>query len=158
MQVEQIMSRPVQCCRPDDSLARAAEFMWHHDCGALPVVSGDGVTRIVGMLTDRDICMSALFQNKPIGELRVSNAMAKNVHTCRETDSIAAAEQIMRESRVRRLPVVDAEGTLVGLVSLADLAQEAARERSTNRREVSRTEIGDTLAAICEPPGRQLAA
>lgn len=158
MHVEQLMSRPVQCCRPDDSLARAAEIMWHHDCGCLPVVSGNGVTRVVGMLTDRDICMSALFSNRPLGELRVSAAMAKDVRVCRQADSIASAEKTMRDARVRRLPVVDAQGTLMGMISLADLAQEALRERGTRKRDVSRTEIGDTLAAICEPAGRQLTA
>jgi CBS-domain-containing membrane protein len=64
----------------------------------------------------------------------------------------------MREARIRRLPVVDEQDTLVGMISLADLAQEAFRERTATSKEITETEVGDTLAAICEPQHRQLAA
>jgi CBS domain-containing protein len=132
--------------------------MWDQDCGCLPVAGGDGITRVVGVITDRDICMCALFQNKPLQELRVSDAMAKQVQTCRPGDTLADAEKKMREARIRRLPVVDGEDTLVGMISLADLAQEAARERAGTSQEITETEVGDTLAAICEPLHRQLSA
>ncbi len=158
MRVEQIMSRSVQCCRPEDSLARAAQLMWEHDCGCLPVVGGDGVTRVDGMITDRDICMCALFQNQPLGGLRVSTAMAKRVEVCRPYDDLLGAEKIMRAARVRRLPVVDDDGVLVGMVSLADLAQEALRERETPKREITDKGVSRTLAAICRPPHRELTA
>jgi CBS domain-containing protein len=102
--------------------------------------------------------MCALFQDKPLRDLRVSEAMAKQVRVCRPSDSLADAEKTMRETRIRRLPVVDEQGMLVGMVSLADLAQEAARERAATRQEITDTEVGDTLAAICKPIGRQLAA
>jgi CBS domain-containing protein len=132
--------------------------MWDHDCGCLPVCGGDGVRRIVGVITDRDICMHALFQGKPLQELRVSDAMAKQVQVCRPGDSLADAEKTMREARIRRLPVVDEQDALVGMISLADLAQEAFRERAAASKEITETEVGDTLAAICEPQHRQLAA
>jgi CBS domain-containing protein len=132
--------------------------MWDHDCGCLPVADGDGVTRVVGVITDRDICMCALFQSKPLQELRVSDAMAKQVQTCRPSDSLADAEKTMREARIRRLPVVDEEGALVGMISLADLAQEAARERAATSQEITETEVSDTLAAICQPLHRRLTA
>jgi CBS domain-containing protein len=158
MRVEQLMARPVQSCRAEDTLARAAQLMWDHDCGSLPVCGGDGVTRVVGVITDRDICMCALFQNKALQELRVSEAMAKHVQLCRSGDSLADAEKTMREARIRRLPVVNDEDALVGMISLADLAQEAARERATTSQEITDTEVGDTLAAICAPLHRQLTA
>jgi CBS domain-containing protein len=132
--------------------------MWEHDFGCLPVSGGDGVARVVGMITDRDICMCALFQNKPLRELRVTDAMAKHVQVCRPSDSLADAEMAMREARIRRLPVVDKDDVLVGIISLADLAQEAARERAATTREITESEVGDTLATICEPVHRQLAA
>jgi CBS domain-containing protein len=102
--------------------------------------------------------MSALFQGKPLQDLRVSDAMAKRLLTCSPSDAVGAAERKMREARIRRLPVVDREGTLVGMISLADLAQEAAREQAAPRKEITESEVGDTLAAICEPLHRQLAA
>jgi CBS domain-containing protein len=158
MNVEQLMARPAQSCRAEDTLARAAQLMWDHDCGCLPVAGGDGIARVVGVITDRDICMCALFQNKPLRELRVSDAMAKQVQTCRPGDSLADAERTMREARIRRLPVIGDEDALVGIISLADLAQEAARERAATAQEITETEVGDTLAAICEPLHRQLTA
>lgn len=158
MRVEQLMTRPVQCCRPEDTLARAAQLMWDHDCGCLPVCDGNGNTRVVGVITDRDICMCALFQGKALQELRVSNAMTKQVQVSRPSDSLADAEKAMREARIRRLPVVDEQHALVGMISLADLAQEAARERTATSQEITETEIGDTLAAICEPLHRELTA
>jgi CBS domain-containing protein len=159
MRIEQIMSRPVQCCAPQDTLARAGQLMWDHDCGCLPVCEGDGAAlRVLGVITDRDICMCGLFQGKALPELRVSDAMSKRALTCTPNDSVATAEKKMREAKVRRLPVVDQAGMLVGMISLADLAYEAARERASSTPEISEREVGDTLAVICEPLHRQIAA
>lgn len=158
MRVEQLMARPVHYCGPEDTLRHAAQMMWHHDCGWLPVCRGDGTPQVVGVITDRDICMCGMFQNKAPGELRVSEAMARNARSCRPSDSLADAEQIMRDTRVRRLPVIDDEGALAGMISLADLAYEAQREDTSATREITESEIGGTLAAICAPLHRGIAA
>jgi CBS-domain-containing membrane protein len=102
--------------------------------------------------------MSALFQGKSLGQLRVSDAMSKQVEVCRPADSLASAEKTMRRARIRRLPVVEKSGALVGMISLADLAQEAARERTAAKHEITEDEVADTLAVICEPLHRQIAA
>ncbi|MFO7324197.1 MAG: CBS domain-containing protein [Pseudomonadota bacterium] len=158
MQVEHLMSKQVVCCSPEDSLSRAAQLMWDHDCGCLPVCTGNGASRVSGVITDRDICMSALFQGRPLAELKVADAMSRQVYTCRPTDSLADVERIMSEARIRRLPVVDAEGSLVGMITLADLAREAERESTYPRRAISGQEIGLTLASICQPATRRQAA
>ena len=158
MLVENIMSRQVQSCQLGDSLAHAALMMWQHDCGAIPVCAGDGVQRVVGMITDRDICMNALLQAKPLSDLRVNEAMSKSVTTVRPSDSLAQVERVMGNAHIRRLPVVDRDGTLLGMISLADLAREAVRERTHPRKVVTENDIGNTLAAICEPPRHSLAA
>lgn len=158
MRVEQLMSRPVQSCTAADSLAKAAELMWHNDCGCLPVVSGDGAGKLAGIVTDRDICMHALFKDRPLSELTVSQAMTTEVSVCHPEDELSKAEKVMREARVRRVPVVDAADAIVGMLTLADLAQEAVRELPSNRHEVFESEIADTLAAICRPPHKELAA
>ena len=158
MQVEHLMSKQVVCCSPEDSLSRAAQLMWDHDCGCLPVCTGNGASRVSGVITDRDICMSALFQGRPLAELKVADAMSRQVYTCRPTDSLADVERIMSEARIRRLPVVDAEGSLVGMITLADLAREAGRESTYPRRAISGQEIGLTLASICQPATRRQAA
>jgi CBS domain-containing protein len=132
--------------------------MWDHDCGCVPVCSGNGVTRTIGVITDRDICMGALFQGKPLQELRVGDAMARQLLACRPEDSLKEAEQAMRDARIRRLPVLDDQGALLGILSLADLAREAAREQTQEHREVTEVEVNDTLAAICQPNGQSLPA
>ena len=126
--------------------------MWNFDCGSVPVCSGNGENQIVGMITDRDICMSALFQGKALRDLHASDAMSKSIATCRSSASLAEAEKIMRNARIRRLPVLDDHDSLVGMICLADLAREAARERTHRGREITETEVGDTLAAICAAP------
>lgn len=77
--------------------------------------------------------------------------MAKQVVTCKPGDTLADAEKILRETRVRRLPVVDDQGALVGIISLADITREAARERKLGTRDVSDSEVRETLYAICRP-------
>lgn len=151
MQVDQIMTREVWTCRPEDSLASAAQLMWDHDCGCVPVVSGDGAPRVAGLVTDRDICMCALFQGRPLHDLKVSQAMSKQVRACRPSDSITAAETAMAEARIRRLPVLDERDSLIGTISLSDIARRAARELVQAQPELTETEVGSTLAAICQP-------
>ena len=125
MKVEQIMNRSVKVCRPQDSLNKAAQIMWDEPCGAVPVV--DDQCKSVGFLTDRDICMAAYTQGKPLEELRVETAMARKVVSCVAEDDLGSAAGLMRQNRTRRLPVIDQDGALVGLLSLDDLACEAAR-------------------------------
>ncbi|HEX7082319.1 MAG TPA: CBS domain-containing protein [Gammaproteobacteria bacterium] len=161
MRVEQLMSKQVYWCRPEDSLDRAAQLMWDHDIGALPVGTGDGVVRAIGMITDRDICMSALFRGRPLHEIRVSEAMTRDLRVCRPEDAATEAERTMRSAQVRRLPVVSDGGELIGMISLADIAREASRETSAQPRsraapDVTESEVGDTLAAIVDPSRRTL--
>jgi CBS domain-containing protein len=125
MKVEQIMNRNVKVCHPEDSLSNAAQMMWEEPCGAVPVV--DEQSRPIGFLTDRDICMAAYTQGKPLEVLRVETAMARKVVSCNAEDDLRTAAGLMRQNRTRRLPVINRDGTLVGLLSLDDLACEAAR-------------------------------
>jgi len=138
----------VRTCGRDDTVNHAARIMWEHDCGCVPVVDGEG--RVIGMVTDRDVCMAAYTQGLPLWAIPVATAMSKEVHACRPDDALLVAERIMREHRVRRLPVVAADGTLAGILSLNDVAQEAAREHMPATREVSAEGLTETLAAVCE--------
>lgn len=149
MKVEQLMTRNVETCRPDESLHRAAELMWRNDCGALPVVSADGETeQVVGMLTDRDVCMAAYLQGRPLWDMTVASAMSKRVCSCRPTDPIHVALKIMETNQIRRLPVLDANDRLVGLLSLADLSREAAREHGLRDPQITETALAQALEAI----------
>jgi CBS domain-containing protein len=115
------------------------------------VTATDQSLRLIGIITDRDICMAAHFHGKSLKDLRVSDAMVKEVYCCSPKDVLEDAEGIMRKARVRRLPIINKSKQVVGLISLADLARQALRERSSKKRAISEAEIGEVLATICEP-------
>lgn len=150
MQVEKLMIRDVKSCGLQDNLNTAAQIMWDYACGCVPVL--DENQHVVGMLTDRDVCMAAYTQGKPLHDIQVSTAMSRSVFFCSPSDDIAQAQKLLRENRIHRLPVIDAGGKLVGVLSLDDIAQEAERERKgTAKRELTPAEIAETLAAVCRP-------
>ena len=151
MKVEELMTTDVGACRPFDSVDRSAKVMWERDCGSVPVVDQEG--RAIAMLTDRDICMAALTQGRPLGEIHVSSAMSRRLWSCRPQDDVKEAEQTMRAQQVRRLPVIDPDGKLVGLLSISDLARAAvsAKGGRSKKKPVGASEIGETLGAISIP-------
>lgn len=148
MNVSDIMSREVRTCSPNDSLNTAAQLMWENDYGCVPVVDAEG--KITAMVTDRDICMAAYTQGKALANLLVSAAASQNVVTLRERDTIDVAEALMQKHRIRRLPVLDAAGKLVGILSMNDLARHA-QESGHRRSGLTAEGIARTLAAVCEP-------
>jgi CBS domain-containing protein len=149
MRVREVMTREVRSCHASDPLSAAAKIMWELPCGAVPVVDEQG--KLVGIITDRDICLAAYTRGRPLSDLQVETAMTGEVWTVKQQDSLGAAEALMQEKRVRRLPVVDAERRLVGILSLHDLAEEAVRQRSAITHQVTEEEVGRTLAEICAP-------
>jgi CBS domain-containing protein len=149
MLVGELMTRNTSSIRVDQTLADGAQLMWDGDCGALPVVDGDA-PRVVGMLTDRDICMATWSRGAPPSAVYVSEAMSQNLAYCSESDSIARAESIMRSNQVRRLPVVDGAQRLLGILSLADIAR--ATERAKIVPDGSGDGLATTLAGICRAP------
>jgi CBS domain-containing protein len=143
MNVETLMSHRVVTCRSNDSLHEAARLMYEHDLGSLVVLDATG--QLVGMLTDRDICMAAYNQNQPLAAMPVSLAMCRHVVTCYADDSDVEVTNLMAFNRIHRVPVVDDAHRPIGIVSLNDLAI-----AMTHGSAVSPTEIATTLAAICE--------
>ncbi len=117
--VSDVMTRNPRSCKRTDSLVSAAKIFWEQDCGAAPVVDDNG--RVVGMITDRDCLMAAFTRGRKLDDLSVQSAMAHMVFSIRDDQSIDAAAERMAEHAVRRLPVVDAHGRLVGMVSFADV-------------------------------------
>jgi CBS domain-containing protein len=150
MKVQELMSKRVAVCKPSDPLSVAGRLMWECDCGAIPVVD-EASGRPVGMITDRDICMSVCMQNQPPSEILVSAAMSRELHSCSPTADIYEAERIMRARQVRRLPVIGPEGRIVGILSLADIAREAERGGKKKSGSVAPEEVTETLGEICHP-------
>jgi CBS domain-containing protein len=148
MKVSDVMTTNVRTCFTSDSLAAAAQLMWDHDCGCVPVLNEGGW--VVGMLTDRDICMAAFFQGVPIGEIKVSAVMSRRLFDCSADDDLSVAEGIMRDKKVRRLPVLSKHGRLVGLISLSDIARLAydEYERKAANRHVTDVEVAGLVADV----------
>jgi signal-transduction protein with cAMP-binding, CBS, and nucleotidyltransferase domain len=117
---------------------------------AIAVVDADN--KLVGIITDRDICMAAMFQAKPLHAIPVAAVMTRQVYTCDAGDSIEAAKRMMQLKQVRRVPVLADSERPVGILSINDIAQEvgAARKNRADR------EVVQTLAAICEPHAHAL--
>jgi CBS domain-containing protein len=147
MRIQEIMSHPIVTCPVDSTLHHAARLMWEYDCGIIPIVGDDG--RLVGVVTDRDACMAAYTQGRPLSEIPIATAMAKDVVASHTSDTLEAVESLMKASQVRRVPVVDGEYRPVGLVSINDLARLAAR---AHRNGVDR-QVVETLAAVSQPRG-----
>lgn len=148
--VHDAMRTRVYTVAPEDTLAKAAQLMWEKDLGCLPVC-GPG-RKAIAMLTDRDISMAAFMQWKHLAETTVESAMSRGLCACSPDDELSRAEDIMRQNQVRRLPVVDEQGVLVGLLSLGDVAR-YVRQHSPRSSDgsVSQQHVAETLAAICEP-------
>jgi CBS domain-containing protein len=127
----------------------AAGLMWDRDIGFLVVL--DDQNRLAGVLTDRDICMAAYTGGKALRSIPVRVAMARNVFTVAASEDVAAAEQIMDAHQVRRLPMIDGKGRIIGVVSLNDIAREARNEISRRHPDVDSAGLARTLARICEP-------
>jgi CBS domain-containing protein len=145
MKIQDIMSHPVITAPINSTAEQIARLMWEFDCGIIPLVNDDG--RLAGVITDRDICMAAYTQGKPLGQIAVTSAMSKQVMACHAGDAIETAERLMRDRKIRRVPVLDQEDRVAGVVSMNDIARLAARAKKSG---VDR-ELVETLAAVCQP-------
>lgn len=148
MEVQQLMTRGVRTVAPADTMNRAAQIMWENDCGVVPVADGEG--RVAAMITDRDICMAAYMQGKPLTDMLVSVAASRDVVSVREHDDVETAEHLMQQHQIRRVPVVDANGLLCGMLSMADIAR-TSQLVGKPEEGLSQHHVGKTIAAISQP-------
>lgn len=135
------MAAAPKTCTPDTTLAAAASLMWEGDCGILPVVD-DG--ELVGVVTDRDMYIALATRNARASQVRVGAVATKEVSTCGPEDDVESALATMKQARVRRLPVVGADGTLLGILSMNDILLAAGANKPVRHEDVM-----DTLQAIC---------
>ena len=132
--VSEIMTTDVQCVEPQDSLRHAAELMQEHDVGALPVCDGD---RLLGMLTDRDITVRCVAQGLDADATTVSDIMSDDVSYATEDQDTEEVMRMMGDKQIRRMPVVDTDRHLVGIVALADLALRQSGHIDATVRDIS---------------------
>lgn len=142
MRVKQIMTPDPARCTPESSVEEAATLMRDNDCGSIPVVENTTSGRLVGTVTDRDLAIRVLAAGKG-PDVQIREVMTPDPVTCVPEDEVEDLRQVMIERQVRRIPVVDTDGKLVGIVAQADIAREdgAASDR----------EVGRIVEAISEP-------
>jgi CBS domain-containing protein len=144
MKVQDVMTYDVQTCSPETNLSAAAMQMWRGDFGVLPVVASG---KVVGIITDRDICMAGATKHRDPAKIRVKEVISGKVYGCSPDTDICEALKIMRKRQVRRLPIISAEDrSLCGILSLNDIALKA---QDTKGAELSPEDVENTLKAIC---------
>ena len=147
MKVKDLMTASPTVCTLTDNLATAAGLMWDKDCGILPVVAEGG--KVVGLITDRDICMAAALNDRNLVNIAVEDVITGEVVSCGPEDDLKTALSAMQENKVRRLAVVTEAGKLEGMLSLNDVVLQAEDTKS-KKVEVSFADIVNTYKAICE--------
>jgi Predicted signal-transduction protein containing cAMP-binding and CBS domains len=144
MRLQEIMTRDPATVTADASIRDAAQIMRREEVGIVPVIAGDGDNRLIGVITDRDIALRCIAEGKD-GSCRVRDAMSSGeLATCSENDDLDEAMQVMRTEKVRRIPIVDDRGSLVGIVAQADVVLKARDPERASR----------TLEGISQPGGR----
>lgn len=138
-----IMTADPVCVTPDTAISDAAQMMKDQNVGMLPVVEAEGSGKLVGVITDRDITIRHVAEGHGSPDDPVREAMTSNVTTCKPDDDIQTVMKTMAREQVRRIPIVDENGALVGVVSQADVALEG-KEAAT----------GQTVEQISEPYGK----
>ena len=133
MKARELMTENPECVTREDTLQRAASLMRDRDVGALPVVSDNDSRRLIGMVTDRDIAIRHVAEGHN-GECKVEEAMSSgSIASAREDDDEKRVMELMREHKVRRIPVVGDDERVIGMIAQADLALESHNDRKVEK-------------------------
>ena len=137
----EVMTREPACCEPGDSVTQVASIMKREDVGSVPVVESHEDRKLIGMVTDRDLVVRVLAGGANVERATVRDAMTSHPVSCREEDDVQKAVQAMSDRQVRRMPIVDDQGRLTGIIAQADVATRVNRDQTT----------GELVEAISEP-------
>ena len=143
MKVREAMTQNPVFCVPSDSAQKAAQLMRDRNVGSLPVVADRDSCRLLGVVTDRDICIALVANGLDSRTTTIEKLFTESPVTVREGENLDKAERAMQEHQIRRIPVVDADGRCIGIVAQADLALKDKPEKvSKTVAEISKTEAG----------------
>jgi CBS domain-containing protein len=148
MKVKELMTTSPAACTLTNTLSDAGGMMWRHDCGVLPIVAKGG--KVVGLITDRDICMAGVLDGRQLAHIAVEEVTSGKVFTCRPDDDVRAAMKTMQDNKVRRLPVVAADGALEGILSMNDIVLRADEGKDKKAPTISDSDVVKTFKSICE--------
>lgn len=144
MKAREIMSKNPTCVTPETTLVDAARLMKDENIGVVPVVESSTSRRLVGMLTDRDIAIRAVADGRDGATTSVGHIMTADVRTSAPDDSVNDVMKLMGTEQIRRIPIVDENGDVVGIIAQADIVLEANDDKKAER----------TVEKISEPSGR----
>jgi len=147
MKVKDVMTPDAKVIRITGNLADAAKEMWENDCGALPIVNAE--RKVLGMITDRDICMAGAMRDRGLSQISVEEVMTKRVYAAQLEEDIEEALHTMREHKVRRLPVLSLQGELEGIVSMNDIVLRA-KPQNGKKPPIGYRDVVKTYQAIGE--------
>jgi CBS domain-containing protein len=136
------MTKDPSCCVPSDSAQHAASIMRDEHAGIVPIVDDPQSRKIVGVVTDRDLCMNVVAEGRDPHAVTVEQCMTSKVVTCSPNDSVERATELMRENQIRRIPVVNEGRELQGIVALADVVE---------RANLKTTQTHETLKKVSAP-------
>ena len=138
-----LMTKDPASCTASDTVVKVAGLIKQHDVGSVPVVE-PGDTRLVGIVTDRDLVVKVLAAGRGVEQATVRDAMTPNPASCREDDDLEQAMKLMKERQVRRMPIVDGSGRLTGIIAQADVATRANKDAKTGELVEAISESGTT--------------
>jgi CBS domain-containing protein len=142
MRIKDVMTKDPSCCVPSDSAQHAASIMRTEHAGAVPVIQNEQSRRIVGIVTDRDLCMAVVAEGRDPHGVKVEQCMTTKVMSCRPDDALDVATTLMRDNQIRRVPVVGERGELQGIIALADVVE---------RGKVKAAQIHEILKQVSAP-------
>jgi len=141
MIVRDVMTHDPVCCLATDSAQQVAGILHKQNVGSIPVVSDEGYRKLIGIITDRDLCCSVVAQGLDPTSTPIEKFVSRNPATCRESEQLDQCERLMQERQIRRVPIVDNDGRVIGIVSQADLALKDEPQR-----------VARMVAEISKPP------
>ena len=118
----EVMTQNPVCCLPTDSVSKAAQLMKSEDVGSIPVIEDEQTMKLIGIVTDRDLALQVVAPERDPGSTQVEDVMTYEIITCRATDDVQKAVDAMAQHQLRRMPVIDGDHRIVGIISQADVA------------------------------------
>ncbi len=146
MKVREVMTDRLASCSPNTNLATVAGLMWENNCGVLPVLDDGG--KVVGMITDRDICIAVATKHRLASDILVSEVMSSPVYACHPDNDIEDALKIMEDGNVLRLPVINDDGALQGTLSVYGIVLHAGNGKGRKSQALSAERVVSTLKGI----------
>lgn len=131
MKVREVMSSNPVCCVPNDTAEKVAKTLREHNIGSIPVVLDQQGRKLIGMITDRDLCCSVVAGGLDPKRTAIAKFVTPSPVSCRDGENVDHCARAMQEHQVRRIPVVDGDGGVIGIVSVADLALKESPERAS---------------------------